>query len=167
MPAASANVAVQEFPFADLSCRLAELVRAHAGGGGLRLAVTGGRMTVYANDEVRLRVTMPSFEGEVRLENLNSEGQISHLINTNLGAPPRAMIGLGPGGNDLVGRASPPYGSDLLVAIVSSQPLLLGTRPAKEAGGRFIEELDAAMVALRQRGGLVAADAVVLTTLPR
>jgi serine/threonine-protein kinase len=167
----AASVSVQTFPYADLSCRMAELVRRYAGEAGARLTATGGRTTLRANDEIRLRLIMPNFEGEVRLEDLNSDGSVGHLMEANLGAPPRhppgAMIGLGRNGNDLIGRASPPYGSDMLVAIVSSQPLFAGGRPIEEAGGPFIAALDAAMAALRQRGGLVAADALVLTTAAR
>jgi hypothetical protein len=171
VPASSAAVAVQTFPYADLSCRTAELVRTYAGDTGARLSASGGRTVLYTNEDIRLRLNMPNFEGEIRLEDLNSEGLVGHLMEANVGSLPRhrpgAMIGLGRGGDDLIGRVSPPYGTDLLVAIVSSEPLLTGRRPMEEAGGRFIEELDAAMAALRRRGGHVAADALVLTTVRR
>jgi hypothetical protein len=167
----SVNVAVQTFPRTDLSCRLAELVRANAGDGGARLSNGDGHATLLTGEEIRLRLNMPTFEGEVRLDDLSSDGQVSHLMEANFGAPPRyqagAMVGLGPGGDDLVGRVSPPYGTDIVFAIVSSKPLFAVRRPVQEDGEKFINELAAAMAALRQAGGHVAADALVLTTAQR
>ena len=88
-----------------------------------------------------------------------------------IGEPERhragAMVGLGVGGDDLIGRVSEPYGTDILIAIVSSKPLSIGRRPIEEAGGKFIDDLDAALAALRREGGHVAADALVLTTARR
>jgi hypothetical protein len=167
----SVNVAVQTFPWTDLSCRLADLMRANAGDGGARLAITGDEKTLLTGDEIRLRLTMPAFEGEVHLDDLSSDGQFSHLMEANLGAPPRyrasAVVGLGRGGDDLVGRVSPPYGTDIVVAIVSSKPLFAVRRPVAEDGAKFVNELAGAMAALRQAGGQAAADALVLTTAPR
>ncbi|HEY4174064.1 MAG TPA: serine/threonine-protein kinase, partial [Rhodopila sp.] len=82
----SVNVAVQTFPWTDLSCRLADLVRANAGDGGARLAIAGDEKTLLTGDEIRLRLTMPAFEGEVHLDDLSSDGQFSHLMEANLGA---------------------------------------------------------------------------------
>jgi tRNA A-37 threonylcarbamoyl transferase component Bud32 len=167
----SVNIAVQTFPWTALSCRLAELVRANAGDTGARLSATGGRTTLFTGEEIRLRLNMPNFEGEVRLDDLNSDGEVSHLMEANLGALPRhqagAMVGLGRGSDDLIGRVSPPYGTDILVAIVSSEPLFTTKRPVEEGGAKFMDALDAALAVLRQRGGHVAADALVLTTARR
>jgi len=168
---ASVKVAVQMFPWTDLSCRLAELVRANAGDSGVRLSSSGGHATLLTGEEIRLRLNMPAFEGEVRLDDLSSDGQVSHLMEANLGAPPRyqagRVVGLGRGGDDLVGRVSPPYGTDIVFAIVSSKPLFAVRRPVQEDGDKFINELAAAMAALRQAGGHVAADALLLTTAQR
>jgi serine/threonine-protein kinase len=165
----SANVAVQTFPWTGLSCRLAELVRANAGDGGARLSSASGRTTLRTGEEIRLRLVMPDFDGEVRLDDLNSDGEVSHLMEANLGAPPHyragTMIGLGRRGDDLIGRVSPPYGTDILVTIVASKPLFAGRRPVEQAGATFIDELDSALAALRRSGGHVAADALVLTTV--
>jgi tRNA A-37 threonylcarbamoyl transferase component Bud32 len=171
VPPSAVNVAVQTFPWTDLSCRLADLVRTNAGDGSARLLTVGGRTTLLTGEEIRLRLNMPNFEGEVRLDDLNSDGQVSHLMEANLGAPPRhqagAMVGLGRGGDDLIGRVSPPYGTDILVAIVTSKPLFAVGRPVEEGGAQFIGALDAALAVLRRGGGQVAADALVLTTAQR
>jgi hypothetical protein len=168
---ASVNVAVQTFPSADLSCRLAELVRANAGDGGARLSTSSGHATLLTGDEIRLRLNMPDFEGEVHLDDLSSDGQVGHLMEANLGAPPRyqagSMVGLGRGGDDLVGRVSPPYGTDIVFAIVASKPLFAVHRPVQEDGAKFLNELAVSMAGLRQAGGHVAADALVLTTARR
>jgi serine/threonine-protein kinase len=171
IPASSVNVAVQTFPWTELSCRLADLVRANAGADGARLSSSDGRTRLLTDEEIRLRLNMPNFEGEVRLEDFNNDGQVAHLMEANLGAPPHqragALVGLGRAGDDLIGRVSAPYGTDILVAIVSSQPLFTDRRPIEESGAGFIEALQAALADLRRRGGLVAADALVLTTARR
>ena len=76
-------------------------------------------------------------------------------------------VGLGPNGDPLVGHVSEPYGTDIVVAIVSSQPLFAARRPDAEAGEAYLNALDAAVEDLRRRGGRVAADAIVLTTSRR
>ena len=171
LPAGTAVLTVQNFPNKALSCRLADLARRNAGPGGARLTVPGGQGTLYNGDEIRLRLTMPDFAGEARLDDLNSDGQVTHLMEGNGIAPPYhpagVTIGLGHRGAEAIGLVNPPYGVDLFVAIVSSEPLLPGSRPVEEAGGPFIEELDAAMTALRRRGGRVAVDALAVTTARR
>jgi hypothetical protein len=170
-PAASVHVAVQTFPWSELSCRLAELVRANQGASRTRLAFTGGQTTLANGADIRLKLTMPDFDGEVRLDDLNSDGLVDHLMEANFGAAPRhragAVVGLGPNGDDLIGRVSPPFGTDIVVAVVTSEPLFSSKRPVEEAGAGFVDALDAALAALRRRGGRVAADAAVLTTVPR
>jgi hypothetical protein len=122
-----------EFPWTELSWRLAELVRANTGEAHARLSSTDGRTTLLTDEAIRLRLNMPNLEGEVRLDDLNSDDQDSHLMEVNLGILPRhqadAMVGFGRGGDELIGRVSPPYGSDILVAIVSSEPLFAGRLP--------------------------------------
>jgi serine/threonine-protein kinase len=171
VPANSAYIDVQTFPQTPLSCRLAELVRANPGSAGTRLATFDGRTNLVDREEIRMRLHMPDFDGEVRLDDLDSDGRIAHLMEANFGAPQRhragEQVGLGRGGDDLIGHVSPPYGTDLLVAIVASEPLFAARRPAEEAGGRFMEDLSAAIDQLRRRGGHLAMDALVLTTSPR
>ena len=170
-PAPPVQDAVQTFPQTPLACRLAELVRTNPGTGAMRLASPGGRVALVQSDEIRLRLRMPDFDGEVRLEDLNGEGQVVHLMEANLGAPRHHWageeLGLGRDGDDLIGHVSPPYGTDLLVAIVSSEPLFAGRRPALEAGEPFMAALSAAIDDLHHRGGHLAMDALVLTTSRR
>ena len=164
MPSGSARADVQTFPHTVLSCRLAELARANPAAANMRLATADGRTSLIDNDEIR----MPDYNGEVHLEDLNTDGQVTHLMEANLGSPQRRwadeQIGLGPNGDDLIGHVSAPYGADLLVAVVSSDPLFPTPRPAEEKGERYLADLTAAIDALHRPGGHVAMDALVLTT---
>ena len=168
------DAGVQSFPPTPTACRLAELVRAQAGdrgAAGARLSSYDGRTSLFAGEEIRLRLRMPDFDGEVRLEDFDATGHVTHLMQVNLGAAPRqragTQIGLGRNGDDLIGYANQAAGSDILLAIVASGPLFSAARPPEEAGERFVDELGAAIAELRRRGGRVAADALVLTTSPR
>lgn len=167
-PLPAARVAVRTFPNNDLSCRFAEMVRAQ--GGGARLTASGGP-TLSTGDDIRVRLTMPDFAGVVRLDDLDTRGKVSHLMEANMGEPPRfpagATVGLGLSGDDLIGHVGPPYGTDLLVAIISSEPLVTSHRPAEEEAAPFLDQLSTAIAALRRRGGSVAADAVLVTTARR
>jgi hypothetical protein len=148
-------------------------VRANAGAypaAGTHLSTFDGRTSLTDGEDIRVRLAMPDFDGEVRLEDFNSDGRVDHLMEANLGSPPRyragEVIGLGRNGDDLIGRVSPPYGSDILVAVVSSEPLFKVRRPAEETSARFLDDLQSAIAELRLRGGHAAADALVLKTAP-
>ena len=174
LPLTAVDAGVQTFPATAPACRLAELVRAHAGepgAGSARLSTFDGRTGLFAGEDIRLQLRMPDFDGEVWLEDLDGNGNVTHLMEINLGASPRfragALVGLGRGGDDLIGHANQQAGSDILVAVVSSEKLFSGARPPEEAADRFVDALGAAIDELRRRGGRVAADALVLTTSPR
>ena len=168
LPTGTVRADVQTFPSSALSCQLAELVRANPATGEMRLATSDGRSNLVDHDEIRLRLRMPDFGGEVRLEDLNADGSITHLMEANHGSPQRrlanAQIGLGPAGADLIGHVSAPFGADVLVALVSSDPLFPAPRPAEENGDRYLADLTTAIDTLRRRGGRIAMDALVLTT---
>ena len=168
LPIGAVRADVQTFPSSALSCRLAELVRGNPAAGEMRLATSDGRTALIDRDEIRLRLRMPDFGGEVRLEDLNADGSVTHLMEANHGSPQQrlagAQIGLGPTGADLIGHVSAPFGADVLVAVVSSDPLFPAPRPAEENGDRYLADLTTAIDALRRRGGRIAMDALVLTT---
>jgi serine/threonine-protein kinase len=171
LPESSVHNTVQTFPSSEVACRLAELVRANRGDSATFLTTSGGQTTLVTDNDIRLRLSMPNFDGLVRLDDLNSDGQIDHLMEANFGQSPRfranTLVGLGKDGDDLIGHVSPPYGTDILVALVTSEPLFVAPRPGEEAAGAFVDSLEPALAALRRRGGQVAADALVLTTAPR
>ena len=165
---------VQIFPNTALSCRLAGLVRSIAvdhTGTAARLMPADGRTRLVDNENILMRLRMPDFDGDVRLDDLDSNGEASHLMELNMPTLPRyragETVGLGPNGDPLVGHVSEPYGTDIVVAVVSSQPLFAARRPDAEAGEAYLNALDAAVEDLRRRGGRVAADAIVLTTSRR
>jgi eukaryotic-like serine/threonine-protein kinase len=169
--AAAVRSGVQTFPYSTTMCRMAELVRSNDGGpgmSGVRLAMFNGRTGLVAGDAVRMSLRMPDFDGEIRVEDLNGQDQVLHLMEAVLGAPPRRRAGeqvpLGRDGSDMIGKVEPPFGSELVVAIVSSEPLFSSRRIQEEAPTGYLPALEAAVGAVRGRGGRVAMDAVVVTT---
>jgi tRNA A-37 threonylcarbamoyl transferase component Bud32 len=169
--AAAARSEVQTFPNSPTLCRMAELVRANDGGpgmSGVRLAMFNGRTSLVGGDAVRMSLRMPDFDGEIRVEDLNGQDQVLHLMEAVLGAPPRRRAGeqvrLGSDGSDMIGKVEPPFGAELVVAIVSSEPLFLARRVQGETPAGYLPALEAAVGAVRAHGGRVAMDAVVVTT---
>jgi hypothetical protein len=173
MPAGAVRSEVQTFKSSPLSCRLADLVRANGSGDAetaARLLPEDGRTRLADKEDIRLRLQMPGFDGDVRLDDLDSDGRVSHLMELNTQTVPRyrggETVGLGRNGSPLVGRVSEPFGSDIVVAIVSSKALFAALRPGTEAGLAYVDALDTALEEVRRHGGRLAADAIVLTTSP-
>jgi hypothetical protein len=63
---------------------------------------------------------------------------------------------------------SEPYGTDMIIAVASSDPLFDRPRPANaETAGVYVRDLQAAIDAVQQRGARVAGAAVTLEALPK
>ena len=174
LPADAVRSEVQTFPNRALSCRLALLARSIAVDHtktAARIRPVDGRTRLVDNENILLQLRMPDFDGEVRLDDLDSNGEVAHLMELNVPTLPHyragETVGLGPNGDPLVGHVSEPFGTDIVVAIVSSEPLFMARRPDAEAGQAYLDALETAAADLRRRGGHVAADAIVLTTSRR
>ena len=61
-----------------------------------------------------------------------------------------------------------PYGTDMIIAIASSQPVFDRPRPGNlEQASDYLRELQAAVDAARQRGVRLSGNAVLVDTLPK
>ena len=63
-------------------------------------------------------------------------------------------------------QVAPPFGTDLIVAIASDQPLFAHVRAPSEPVRMYLPALHDALAAIAQRGGKIATSAFVVHTVP-
>ena len=131
----------------------------------------GGPAGLHDNDVIALQVTMPNFAGYLHVMYVQHDETVAPLV-PGAGYPSqvyaaRSRIALGNPRADYEGwRVGPPFGTDMIVAVATTAPLFGRPLPANEQMGSYLRSLQAAITALRQRGGSVSAAAIVLETLP-
>ncbi len=148
---------------------------------GLRLRLAGGQTTLHDGARILPRLTMPRFAGYARVDYLGHDGSVVHLYPTvadpaqNFAAVPGRVLGperqlaLGDGGpREPLWEVGPPYGTDMIIAVVSSVPLLRTHPPAnvEDSATAYLHRLEAAIAAARAAGGQVTATALPVDTLP-
>ena len=137
--------------------------------GGMEMAQVGGPASLQDNDVIALRLTMPGFAGYLHVEYLQNDATVAPQV-PGPGYPSqtyaaRTQIDLGTPRQDFDGwHVGPPFGTDMIIAVASTAPLFTRPLPDTQPLAAYLASLQAAMEALRRRGGSVAATAVVLDT---
>jgi serine/threonine protein kinase len=149
--------------------------------------VTGDRLTLHLadnspwlvnNDFIQPRLTMADFRGEMRVDYLDREGNVQHLYpqladpgQHLAGDPPHVFapgeaLALGkPGPNNPGWQVAPPFGTDVIIAIASEDPLLDRPRPGNvENAELYLRDLKRAVEFARSRGARVSATAMAVET---
>ena len=172
---ASAGPAATDWQVASFDgpyCSALDLLRPVAEAGSpLALAQADGRAALADNDVIAVGLTMPSFGGYLHVAYLQHDGTASPLV-PGPGYPARAYaagskVEFGRPAAGFDGwRVGPPFGTDMIVAIASSAPLFTKALPDSQRSDAYLRDLQAAMDALRRRGGSLAANAMVLETRP-
>ena len=139
--------------------------------GGLVVTLAGGITTLRDGQRIKLRVTMGDFAGEVRVDYLVHDGSVMHLYpiaadpSQNMVAQP--SVRLAPGAELSLGEPSPghpgwevgpPYGTDMIIAVASSTPLLARTqtRNADDNAAPYLRDLADGIARVRRSGGRIA-----------
>ena len=174
-PLGSMRRDVRVFPATAANCRLVELVRqinaTARSGPTLSLSMVGGREVLGTGEEIHAALRMPDFDAALTIIHIASTGEVTHL-GTSFGIPPRGRAGaLITGGGSradlMLGVVGPPYGTDLIIAIASSEPLFDGGgRVPAEANG-IADSLAVTAETLGGPGGRASADILVLRTVRR
>jgi serine/threonine protein kinase len=149
---------------------------------GLRLALTGGRTRLRDGEFIQPRVVMPDFSGRLRVDYLAHDGSLVHLYPT-VADPQQGFVAVPPRtlhpketleiGNTGAGHpqweVGPPYGTDMIIAVASSLPLLdpLPAHNEEDNGADYIRRLGRAIEAALSRGGRVAGTVMLVDTLPK
>lgn len=166
---------VQSIPANPANCRLIELMRPFQASAydaaRIAMSLSGEQAELRTDDEIRLRLRMPDFDGYLHMAYIDAAGTVALLGRTQK-IPETGRAGAWLGGDDgkpdiVLGVVGEPYGTDLIVAIVSARPLF-AQPPDVAMGTNFYAAGLAAAVAAQQRDGArLAARIVVLRTARR
>jgi eukaryotic-like serine/threonine-protein kinase len=149
---------------------------ASTGGARLNLQLADGRGGLRDGEQVRLRLVMPDFASRLRVDYLVHDGTVGHLypqiadpaLQITADAPrtftPDETVNL----SHPSWTITPPYGTDMIIAIASSQPLFDRPRPSNgETADVYLRALQTALERAHQRGDAIAAAAITLDALPK
>jgi hypothetical protein len=137
--------------------------------------MAGGTTRLRDGEPIRLQLVMPNFTGWLRVDYITHDKSVQHLY-PQLAEPKLAIKAdtprpYGAGEPVDLGHSSwlvgPPYGTDLVIAVASSEPLFNRPRPRnEETSDVYLRDLQAAINNALQRGVRLAGAATTLETLP-
>jgi serine/threonine protein kinase len=142
----------------------------------LVLQMADNKTQLHDGEQVRVHLVMPDFTGRLRVDYIAHDGSVQHLYPQNADAKndikadlPRIWAA-----NQIINLANPswvigpPYGTDMIIAVASSQPLFDKPRPNNaEQAATYLHDLQATIDAAGQRGEHVAGAAITLDALPK
>jgi serine/threonine protein kinase len=146
------------------------------------LILAGNRTALHDGERIQPVVTMPAFGGELRVDYIVHDGSLVHLYPTvadpaqhavavparTLAPNERLTLGIGSDGKP-IWEVGPPYGTDIILAVASSVPLLTQPPPenAVDSGTAYLRQLQAAIEAARTKGAKVSSSLLPVQTLPK
>ncbi|MSP00676.1 MAG: serine/threonine protein kinase [Acetobacteraceae bacterium] len=147
-------------------------------GARLALRLAGDPAWLVKDDYIRPRLTMGDFRGELHVDYIDRAGNVQHMY-PQLGDPKEHMaadaprmfdageqVTLGEPGPDNRGwQVDEPYGTDMIIAIMSEDALFDRPRTANvEKAVTYLRDLKKAVEAARARGARITATAMPLET---
>ena len=137
------------------------------GGPGVSLRTLGGSDAYSDKDNLLLEITTPDHDAYLYLDYYQTDGKVGHLepaMNSTAAArPPGASEALGPW------ELGPPFGTDLIVALVTPEPLFDTPRYPVEEGEKYLSEIERRLRSMIERLGdeRVGVEVLAITVLPR
>jgi eukaryotic-like serine/threonine-protein kinase len=145
------------------------------GGFQLGLRMADDKTPLRDGEPIRLRLVMPGFAGWLRVDYIAHDRSVQHLY-PQLAEPKVAIKAdlprtYGAGEPVDLGHPSwlvgPPYGTDMIIAVASSEPLFSRPRPRnQETAEAYLRDLQTAITNAAQHGVRLAGAATTLETLP-
>ena len=166
VPPTAARLALQSFdgPYCPALIALRPVLGAV--GAAPRVAVQGN-FPLLAGSLLRFDVTMPDWPANLYVAYLMKSGEVAHLVPSAT-HPPGATVRLGEPRPGFPGwEVSEPFGTDLLVAVVSEGPLFGGPRPLVESQEDYLTALREALRLAQQAGRRVQVRPMVIETAAR
>jgi len=166
IPPMSASLTLQTFdgPY----CPALDLLRPVLAAVGAAPRVNAlGSSPLLAGDLLRFDVTMPEWPGHLYVAYFMKSGEVAHLV-PSANHPAGAVVRLGEPRAGFPGwEVSEPFGTDLLVAVVSEAPLFGTMRPLVEPQEAYLAALGEALRIARDAGRRVRVRPLVIETAPR
>lgn len=183
-PASSRSWDVRPFPTLDIYCRLVDTLRpamrtlGEARGVSAKLLPSGRTRSLQLldNDPIDFEIEGPEFASTLQVDYIGSDGKVSHYMprqsNPRFDARPlranqrvRLFDIAGPGGAFTVG---PPFGTDMVVIIASSEPLMLPkASDDDEPVDTYLANLRPALDAAKRRNVRISVEIVPVESIER
>ncbi|WP_421993821.1 protein kinase domain-containing protein [Roseococcus sp.] len=166
IPLASARMSVQGFdgPYCPATDVLRPYLAALDTGPNVRPV---GNLPLVNGQLLRFDVTMPDWAGNLYVAYFMSSGEVAHLV-PSAPHPANATVRLGEPRAGFPGwEVSEPFGTDLLVAIVSEGPLFPAARPEVEKQESYLAALADALRQAREQNRRVQIRPFVIETAAR
>jgi len=166
IPSSAARLAVQSFegPYCPALDTLRPVLAAATA--APRLGVVG-TVPLASGQLLRFDVTMPDWPANLYVAYFMKSGEVAHLVPSAT-HPAGAVVRLGEPRAGFPGwEVSEPFGTDLMVAVVSEGPLFGDTRPLVETQEAYLTALRDALQRARQAGRRVLVRPVVIETVAR
>ncbi|WP_353213438.1 protein kinase domain-containing protein [Rhodovarius sp.] len=126
-----------------------------------------GTMPLLAEQLLRLDVTMPEWPAQLHIAYFMQSGEVANLL-PSAAHPPGSTARLGEPRAGFPGwEVSEPFGTDLLVAVVSEGPLFGAPRPEVEAQSSYVFALNATIGEAKRAGRRVLIRPFVVETAAR
>lgn len=146
------KVEVYAWPFCEALAIAAEFAEPQAAAGGdLRLRLNRPDGRYWNNDVLIVRVESPAeADGHLYVDFLDGEGTTVHLFPTpvrpdnRVTAGQEIVLGSEPeevGYGDRYYTIGPPFGPNMILAVLSPEPLFAGERPEVEAAADYLKDL--------------------------
>ena len=146
------------------------------GGSRLGLEMADGKTRLHDGENVRVKLVMPDFASQLRVDYIVHDGSVQHLY-PQLADPANGIKADTPrtyASGEPVDLRHPswvigaPYGTDMIIAVASSEPLFDHQRPRNaETVEAYLHDLQEAIDDARRRGVRMAGAAVTLEALPK
>jgi serine/threonine-protein kinase len=146
------------------------------GGPRLGLQMADGKTRLHDGEHIRMRLVMPDFSGRLRVDYLAHDGSVQHLYpqladaKVGIAADPPRTYSAGEEVNlgNPVWVIGEPYGTDMIIAVASSEPLFERPRPSNaELADEYLRALQARLEQLRMQGDRLAGAAITVEALPK
>jgi hypothetical protein len=149
---------------------------AATGGSHLGLQMADGKTRLHDGQHIRMRLIMPDFPARLRVDYLAHDGSVQHLY-PQLADPKVGITADSPrtyrAGEEIdlgnpVWVIGEPYGTDMIIAVASSEPLFERPRPSNaEFSDDYLRALQARLEQLRMHGDRLAGAAITVEALPK
>ncbi|WP_237217051.1 DUF4384 domain-containing protein, partial [Falsiroseomonas oryziterrae] len=159
-------------PFCAALDTLRPFTQPFGSAGALQVALANNATRLRDGELVTVQINGPDFPAYLQVTFLVHDGTLAHLHPTPTDPsrllPAGAVLRLGdPALGGPAWAVSPPFGSDLIIAVASSAPIFDRPRPDDEDMNAYLRDLRVALENARRRGVRLAVDAWALDTVAR
>jgi eukaryotic-like serine/threonine-protein kinase len=134
----------------------------------LHVRPPGGQLS--EGDSLVVDVTTPAYDSYVNLDYYQLDGNVVHMVPSPRAkdnqAPPRYAATVGSAGDWVISK---PFGSEMVVLLITPAPLFDKPRPESESRADYLRALDARLAQIGGKYGQerIVADFAPITTKPR